>query len=127
MTQWQFVEQEKNELRSKNHFFLFFLVYFSSFTQKIALNRQSSEAKSERSNSNPNSSKRAGQTNANPSPTTGKGRSSSVKSNMISTGRPNTRKTIDTSKPHWILRVVSDADKAVRKIPISIVRKSVFT
>ncbi len=73
------------------------------------MNRQN---KSERRSSNPTNSKRTGQqTNANPSSTTGKGRSVSLKN------RPNTGKTtIDITKPHWILQVVSDADKAVRKI-----------
>jgi len=48
--------------------------------------------------------------------TTGKGKNSSGRGTTISSGRSNTSKentTIDTSKPHWILRVVSDADKAV--------------
>ena len=40
------------------------------------------------------------------------------KGGTTSSGRPGTakgssEKTIDTSKPHWILRVVSDADKVV--------------
>ncbi len=51
----------------------------------------------------------------------GKGATSSGgagKGGSTTSGRPGTakgglEKTIDPNKPHWILRVVSDADKAV--------------
>jgi len=81
---------------------------------KIVFNRESSPTKLDRSNS-----KRTSQSNPNPPSTTGKGRVGSGKGSTTSLGRSNTSKgntektTIDTSKAHWILRVVSDADKAV--------------
>jgi hypothetical protein len=84
---------------------------------KIASNRQVSPAKPDR----PTSSKRSGQTSTNSSSTTGKVRIGSGKSSATSTGRPTTGKgnreklLIDINKPHWILRVVSDADKSVKE------------
>jgi hypothetical protein len=46
------------------------------------------------------------------------GSSGAGKGGSTTSGRPGTakgglEKTIDPNKPHWILRVVSDADKAV--------------
>ncbi len=82
---------------------------------KIGFNRQPSPTKLDRQNS-----KRTTQTNTNSASSSGKGRGGSGKSSTSSSGRPNTgnkenteKPTIDTSKPHWILRIVSDADKAV--------------
>ena len=67
-------------------------------------------------------SKRTGQAAAGAT-TTGKGKGATAaagasKGGTTTSGRPgtgkgNVEKPIDTSKAHWILRVVSDADKAV--------------
>ncbi|CAF3652930.1 unnamed protein product [Rotaria sordida] len=101
--QWQFVEQlkeqEKNELQ--------------------VFNPQSSTPKTDRPINDSTSSKRTGQTNSNisttsnriKSSTVGSGRSSTTSLNRSKSLKENTEKTIDTSKPHWILRIISDADK----------------
>ena len=59
--------------------------------------------------------RRAGQTisSAPSSSGKGKGSTSSSSSSRASTAKSNVEKVIDTSKPHWTLRVVSDADKTV--------------
>ncbi|CAF4085833.1 unnamed protein product [Rotaria sp. Silwood2] len=102
--QWQFVEQlkeqEKNELK--------------------VFNRQLSATKADRPISGSTSSKRIGQTNSTvstgsnrtKSTTTGSGRSSIVSLSRPKSLKESTEKTIDTSKPHWILQIISDADKA---------------
>lgn len=118
LTQWQFVEQlkeqEKNELKGNR----FQIIVFFNCETKLAFNRQSTPAKIDRSNSS-SASKRVGSTNTNTSSTVGKGKQNSNKSSANSTGRPNStgkgsaEKTIDTTKAHWTLRVVCDADKAV--------------
>jgi len=69
--------------------------------------------------------KKAGQAGASTTAAAGKGKGSAAgggtgKGGSTTSGRPGTakgtsEKTIDTNKPHWILRVVSDADKAVWK------------
>ncbi|CAF1130028.1 unnamed protein product [Rotaria sp. Silwood1] len=107
-TQWQFVEQlkeqEKNELK--------------------IFNRQPSATKADGTTAGGAGAggKRAGQANTSTAATAGKGKGAAAgggtgKTGTTTSGRPGTgkasaEKTIDTSKPHWILRVVSDADKA---------------
>ncbi|CAF4088818.1 unnamed protein product [Rotaria sp. Silwood2] len=107
-TQWQFVEQlkeqEKNELK--------------------IFNRQPSANKTDGTTGGGAGagSKRAGQPNTSTAATAGKGKGAAAsggtgKTSTTTSGRPGTgkasaEKAIDTSKPHWILRVVSDADKA---------------
>ena len=67
--------------------------------------------------------KRAGQTSATAAAAAGKGKGAATggttgkggtKSGRPGTGKAASEKAIDTNKPHWILRIVSDADKAVR-------------
>jgi len=93
------------------------LIHFYSIHSIIVSNQQPSSIKIERPPSTSESIKRPGHANANTSPsTTGKGKSSTTsgsKSNATLLVQPSTAKTIDKSKPHWILQVVSDADKAV--------------
>ncbi|UJR16262.1 hypothetical protein I4U23_003169 [Adineta vaga] len=106
-TQWQFVEQlkdqEKKELKPSN--------------------RQQTPTKTDRSPSTSATTKRTtshGNTNTSSSTTTTKGRNSSTgtkgntstASTRPSTAKGSTEKTIDKNKPHWILQIVSDADKA---------------
>ena len=67
--------------------------------------------------------KKAGQASASGAAAAGKGKGATSsggagKGGSTSSGRPGTgkggsEKAIDTNKPHWILRVVSDADKVV--------------
>ncbi|CAF0738248.1 unnamed protein product [Adineta steineri] len=104
-TQWQFVEQlkeqEKNELK--------------------VFNRPPSPIKIEVVPSNtPPTTKKTGQTNPSTPSTTGKNRGKdtpAVKTNATTTVLPSitkisTDKIIDKSKPHWILQVISDGDKS---------------
>ncbi|CAM4739728.1 unnamed protein product [Rotaria magnacalcarata] len=107
-TQWQFVEQlkeqEKNELK--------------------IFNRQSTPTKMDGTAAGGAGAgnKRAGQSSSGATAAAGKGKGAvtsgaASKSGSTTSGRPNTakgnsEKTIDTNRPHWILRVVSDADKA---------------
>ncbi|CAF3372079.1 unnamed protein product [Rotaria sp. Silwood1] len=96
----QLKEQEKNELK--------------------VFNRQLSANKIDRPISESTSSKRTGQASSTASTTSSRTKSSTAGSGRTSTtslSRPKSLKenietTIDTSKPHWILRIVSDADKA---------------
>lgn len=108
-TQWQFVEQlkeqEKNELK--------------------IFNRQPSPTKGDGTGGGAGGTgaggKKTGQTGSNPSTTTAKGKGASStagagKGGGTGTGgRPGTGKgadkSLDTTKAHWILRIVSDADK----------------
>ncbi|CAF1182417.1 unnamed protein product [Rotaria sordida] len=107
-TQWQFVEQlkeqEKNELK--------------------IFNRQPSANKMDGTTGGGTGAggKRAGQPSTSSTAAAGKGKGAAAsggagKTGTTTSGRPGTgkggaEKTIDTSKPHWILRVVSDGDKA---------------
>lgn len=109
-TQWQFVEQlkeqEKNELK--------------------IFNRQPSPAKTDGASGSGAGGagaggKRTGQASASSTATAGKGKGAAASGTAgkggTTSGRPGTakgtsEKTIDTSKPHWVLRIVSDADKA---------------
>jgi hypothetical protein len=86
-------------------------------TDRLVFNRQPSPAKLEERPSDSANAKRTLQTSASTSPATAKGRGTG-KVSTTTTSRPGTAKTnlekiIDISKPHWVLRVVSDADKAV--------------
>ncbi|CAM2703017.1 unnamed protein product [Rotaria socialis] len=110
--QWRFVEQleeqEKNEMK--------------------VFNRQSSPIKIDRSVSTSPSKRRTGQTNSNVATTTttttttatnkaktstgASGRGITSPSSRAKSSKENIEKTIDRTKPHWILRIISDADKA---------------
>lgn len=128
-TQWQFVEQlkeqEKNELKSKT-----IMDKGESNHLDIVFNRQPSPAVKGDGTAGGAAggagaaAKRPGQASATATaaPAKGKGAATGAaagKGGSTTSGRPGTgkggsEKTIDTSKPHWILRIVSDADKAVR-------------
>ncbi|CAF2133241.1 unnamed protein product [Rotaria magnacalcarata] len=105
--QWRFVdqleEQERNEMK--------------------VFNRQSSPIKIDRSVSSSPNKRRTGQTNSNVATTTtttnktktstgASGRSITSPSSCAKSSKENIEKTIDRTKPHWILRIISDADKA---------------
>jgi hypothetical protein len=91
----------------------------------IVFNRQPSPTKADGSTGGGAGAggKRAGQTSATTTAAAAKGKGAAAggatgKGATTTSGRPGTakgssEKAIDTSKPHWILRVVSDADKAV--------------
>ena len=134
-TQWQFVEQlkeqEKNELKSKT-----IIRRIESNPFDVVFNRQPSPAvkgdgtAGGAAGGTGASAKRAGQASATATTAAAKGKGATAgaaagKGGSTTSGRPGTgkggsEKTIDTSKPHWVLRVVSDADKAVGDLLIDL-------
>ncbi|CAF1269415.1 unnamed protein product [Adineta ricciae] len=103
-SQWHFIEHIKDQEKNES---------------KIS-NRQQTPTKTDRSPNTSATTKRTSQGNTGTlSSATGKGRSSSTGSKgntTTATTRPSTAKAtadkiLDKSRPHWILQVVSDADK----------------
>lgn len=103
---------------------------YNALCSFVVFNRQPSAGKVDGTTGNTvggaaGGSKRAGQTSANVGGAASKGKSqnttsgsnkvSSTGSGRPGTGKANSEKNIDTTKAHWTLRIVSDAEKAVRK------------
>ena len=127
-TQWQFVEQlkeqEKNELKSKMA-----MNRIPPHRFHLVFNRQPSPTKVDGATGGGAggtgaAAKKAGQTGTATTATAAKGKGAATggagagKTGSTTSGRPGTgkgssEKNIDTNKPHWFLRVVSDADRAV--------------
>lgn len=132
-TQWQFVEQlkeqEKNDLKSR---LIMNEIQLHCF--HLVFNRQPSPTKADGAGGGTGAAaKKAGPTTATATATAAKGKGATAgggaagKAGSTTSGRPGTgkggsEKTIDTNKPHWILRVVSDADRAVGNSSIKLIR-----
>lgn len=126
--QWQFVEQlkeqEKNDLKSNrqlhlscriDRFIVFLAVYKPPATKADGTAGGAAGGAGA-------GGKRTGQAAGAAAAGKGKGATATTgasKGSTTTTGRPGTgkaaaEKPLDTSKAHWILRVVCDADKTVR-------------